>query len=114
MKQIKMGHALLIFITALLPMFGQVQNESLRTKIEQIADRANGSVGIVTVPNGNHFVIVVFISNSTATESMCEMVIAELLDSKIVNPFRRGGLKSTRMRRVVGGFAALRKVLRNG
>lgn len=66
MKQIKMGHALLIFITALLPMFGQVQNESLRTKIEQIADRANGSVGIVTFPNGNHFVIVVFISNSTA------------------------------------------------
>lgn len=45
MKQIKMGLALSIFITALLPMFGQAQNESLRTKIEKITDRANGNVG---------------------------------------------------------------------
>lgn len=88
MKQIQMGHALLIFITALLPMFGQVQNESLRTKIEQIADRANGSVGIVTVPNGNHFVIVVFISNSTAQNRCVKWLLLNflILNSLILSP----------------------------
>lgn len=35
-------------------------------------------VGIVTLPSGNHFAIVVFISNSKAEESMCENIIAEI------------------------------------
>lgn len=39
---------------------------------------ALNDAGIVTLPNGNHFAIVVFISNSTATELMCERVIAEI------------------------------------
>ncbi len=39
---------------------------------------ALNDVGIVTLPNGKHFVIVVFISNSTAEEAACENVIAEV------------------------------------
>ncbi|MCK9211090.1 MAG: class A beta-lactamase, subclass A2 [Ignavibacteriaceae bacterium] len=39
---------------------------------------ALNDVGIVTLPNGNHFVIVVFISNSTAEEAVCENVIAKV------------------------------------
>jgi len=39
---------------------------------------ALNDAGIVTLPNRNHFAIVVFISNSTAEESVCEKVIAEI------------------------------------
>lgn len=39
---------------------------------------ALNDVGIVTLPNGNHFAIVVFISNATADENVCENIIAEI------------------------------------
>ena len=39
---------------------------------------ALNDVGIVTLPNGNHFAIVVFISNTTADENVCEKIIAEI------------------------------------
>ncbi|MDP3149125.1 MAG: class A beta-lactamase, subclass A2 [Ignavibacteria bacterium] len=39
---------------------------------------ALNDVGIVTLPNGNHLAIVVFISNSSAEENECEKVIAEI------------------------------------
>ena len=54
-----MRHALLVFITALLPMFGQVQNESLRTKIEKIAERANGNIGTAIIGLENNDTLVV-------------------------------------------------------
>ncbi|MFA6598789.1 MAG: class A beta-lactamase, subclass A2 [Ignavibacteriaceae bacterium] len=43
---------------------------------------ASNDVGIVTLPDGNHFVIAVFVSNSTADESSCDTVIAGI--AKIV------------------------------
>ena len=39
---------------------------------------ATNDVGIVTLPNGKHFAIVVFISNSTTGEEKCEDIIAEI------------------------------------
>jgi len=39
---------------------------------------ASNDVGIVTLPNGKHFIIVVFVSNSTVDESACDKVIAEI------------------------------------
>lgn len=39
---------------------------------------ALNDVGIVTLPNGKHFAVVVFISNSKADETICESVIAEI------------------------------------
>lgn len=39
---------------------------------------ALNDVGIVTLPKGNHFAIVVFISNSKADETICENIIAEI------------------------------------
>jgi len=39
---------------------------------------AANDVGIVTLPNGKHFIIVVFVSNSTADEDTCDNVIAKI------------------------------------
>ncbi len=39
---------------------------------------ALNDVGIITLPNGKHFVIAVFISNTKTDETICESVIAEI------------------------------------
>jgi len=39
---------------------------------------ASNDVGIITLPNGSHVIIAVFVSNSTADESSCDTVIAEI------------------------------------
>jgi len=39
---------------------------------------ANNDVGIVTLPNGKHFAIVVFVSNSTKDEKVTDNIIAEI------------------------------------
>jgi beta-lactamase class A len=39
---------------------------------------ATNDVGIVTLPNEKHFAIVVFVSNSTDEEKICENIIAEI------------------------------------
>jgi beta-lactamase class A len=43
---------------------------------------ASNDAGIVTLPNGNHIVLVVFVSNSTAKDSTRDTVIAQI--SKVV------------------------------
>lgn len=39
---------------------------------------ATNDVGIVSLPNGKHLVIAVFVSNATTTEKACELIIAEI------------------------------------
>ncbi len=41
---------------------------------------ATNDVGIVTLPDGNHCVIAVFVSDATADEEACERVIAEIAE----------------------------------
>ena len=65
-------------IKGLLPAGTRVAHKTGTSGTEGKLTRATNDVGIVTLPNGRHLAIAIFVSDSTATQQVREQVIAEI------------------------------------
>jgi beta-lactamase class A len=65
-------------IKALLPPGTTVAHKTGLARTRRGLTRATNDIGIVTLPNGKHLAIAVFIKDSRATEAQREMVIAKI------------------------------------
>jgi beta-lactamase class A len=65
-------------IKGLLPSTAVVTHKTGMSGAKDGVIGATNDVGIVTLPNGKHFAIAVFVSNATASEADCERAIAKI------------------------------------
>src|SRR5207249_3493389 len=65
-------------LKGLLPPGTRVAHKTGTSGSEGSLTRATNDIGIVTLPNGRHIAIAVFVSDSTATLEIREQVIAQM------------------------------------